>query len=205
VVDLFGENYAPTYKRRAKGLVKSGRARWSDDNETEICLLVSPAQILEEDNTMHIYDNDGNRIDNHLPETPTLPKTPTVSETKTPELTIGYILSQMEKIHADNKYIYEAITQVSAIKTHEPSMNAADYGSQSKADAIGIIVSSRETTNQKLLDMYNKMYEDLRPSKVSGADRAKVLELISEMSENDETVGEILAGYVGQYFKEAFK
>ena len=200
----------PTYKRRAKGLVKSGRARWSDDNETEICLLASPAQIFEEDNTMDIYDNDGNIIvDANLPEAPTLPETPTTGEIKNPELTIGYILGQMERIRADSKYIYEALKQISQIKTHEPSLNAHDIGSQAKAEAIGTIVNSREMTNQKLLDMYSKMYDDMKPSNASGAakdkDKAKILELMAEMSENDEEIGHVFANYIGQYFKEVFR
>ncbi len=45
VTDEQGNNYLPTYLRRAKGLVKHGRARWMDDNR--ICLTCPPEQISE--------------------------------------------------------------------------------------------------------------------------------------------------------------
>ena len=159
---------------------------------------------------MNIYDNDGNIIaDANLPEAPALPEASTTGEIKNPELTIGYVLGQIERIRADNKYIYEALKQISEIKTHEPSMNAADYASQAKAEAVGVIVNSRETTNQKLLDMYGKMYDDMKPSNATSTakdkDKAKILELMAEMSENDEEIGHVFANYIGQYFKEVFR
>ncbi len=45
VTDEQGNTYQPTYLRRAKGLVKHGRARWMDDNH--ICLTCPPEQITE--------------------------------------------------------------------------------------------------------------------------------------------------------------
>ena len=158
---------------------------------------------------MNIYDNDGNIIaDANFTAASTLPETPTAGE-RIPELTIGYILGQMERIRADNQYIYEAFKQISEIRPLEPSMNAADYGSQSKADTIGIIVSSRETTNQRLLETYSKMYDDVKPSNASSTakdkDKAKILELMAQMSEDDEDIAHTFAGYIGQYFKEVFR
>ena len=68
VVDLSGKSYEATYIKRAKGLVKSGRAMWSDNNKSKICLLVSSAQTFEEDNKMEIYDNNGNKMnERHSP------------------------------------------------------------------------------------------------------------------------------------------
>ncbi len=46
VVDEFGHEYEATYPKRAKGLVKSGRARFVDTNR--ICLLRPPKQNLED-------------------------------------------------------------------------------------------------------------------------------------------------------------
>ena len=49
VVDSQGNEYEATYPKRAKGLVKSGRARFVGDNK--ICLACPPSDKLE-DNKM---------------------------------------------------------------------------------------------------------------------------------------------------------
>jgi hypothetical protein len=46
VVDEQGHVYGATYPKRAKGLVKNGRARFVDENT--ICLACPPNQILED-------------------------------------------------------------------------------------------------------------------------------------------------------------
>jgi hypothetical protein len=51
VTDNQGNAYEPTYLRRAKGLVKSGRARWVD--EEHICLTCPPERFETEDNNMN--------------------------------------------------------------------------------------------------------------------------------------------------------
>ncbi|MDD4264064.1 MAG: hypothetical protein PHD88_08495 [Firmicutes bacterium] len=50
VIDEQGNKYEATYPRRAKGLVKSGRARLIDDNK--ICLLDPPKKPVWGENTM---------------------------------------------------------------------------------------------------------------------------------------------------------
>ena len=46
VVDEFGNEYEATYPKRAKGLVKNGRARFVDENK--ICLACPPNKKLED-------------------------------------------------------------------------------------------------------------------------------------------------------------
>lgn len=48
VVDEQGHSYGATYPKRAKGLVKNGRARFVDENT--ICLACPPNEILEDNN-----------------------------------------------------------------------------------------------------------------------------------------------------------
>ena len=48
VVDEQGNEYEATYPKRAKGLVKNGRARFVGENK--ICLACPPDKILEEEN-----------------------------------------------------------------------------------------------------------------------------------------------------------
>ena len=47
VVDENGNQYEATYPKRARNLVKNGRARYIDDNK--ICLACPPSIELEED------------------------------------------------------------------------------------------------------------------------------------------------------------
>ena len=55
VVDEFGKEYEATYIKRAKGLVKNGRARFI--NENSICLACPPINYLEDKIMDTNYDN----------------------------------------------------------------------------------------------------------------------------------------------------
>lgn len=91
VVDEQGNKYEATYPRRAKGLVKHGRARFVDEHT--IC-LACPPQIETEDNTMS--------------------ENTAKSETMvTKKYTVEYVLEQIEKITADTTYLLEAIKECS--------------------------------------------------------------------------------------------
>lgn len=91
VVDEQGNQYEATYPKRAKGLVKNGRARFVNDHT--IC-LACPPQIETEDNTMS-------------------ENTEKVETITTKTYTAEYILAQIEKIAADTAYLLEAIRQCS--------------------------------------------------------------------------------------------
>ena len=53
VTDEAGNRYEATYPKRAKGLVKHGRARFTDESQTEIILTCPPNQtMILEDKTM---------------------------------------------------------------------------------------------------------------------------------------------------------
>lgn len=120
VVDELGKEYEATYPKRAKGLVKNGRARFIDENK--IC-LVCPPKIME---------------DNNMSST-------TKTTTKTKEkLTINYVLNQIEQIVKDTEYIHDALVQLAVMPKSEPG----DIAGQEKAKAIGDIVRCRETTNK---------------------------------------------------------
>ena len=137
VVDEQGNYYEATYPKRAKGLVKNGRARFIDENT--ICLACPPCDM--EDNNM------SNNTENIAMETKPAEK-----------LTMDYILGQIEKIATETEYLHNAISELS--KTN--SVGPGDVGTQEKAHALGEIVTSREHTNQRLLSLYEKMYDDLK-------------------------------------------
>lgn len=136
VVDEAGNVYEPTWPKRAKGLVKNGRARFVDENK--ICLACPPVMKTEDkqmSNTNNIFG----------------------------EMTVQDILVRIASIVNQTSYIAEV---AEALK----SMGDGDSGDmyspgnvmgQAKAEALGAIVTTRETTNQQILKLYEKMYDDL--------------------------------------------
>jgi hypothetical protein len=66
------------------------------------------------------------------------------------------LLSQLQTDHA---YMQEALQELERMPgNHVPG----DIAGQARAMATAEIVKARETTNQQLLAIYSKMYEDLR-------------------------------------------
>jgi hypothetical protein len=84
VIDWQGNEYEATYPKRAKGLVKNGRARFVDEHT--ICLACPPNIILE---------------DNYMSDNMINEKTEAASNPMTP--TLDYILSRIDQIINDNK------------------------------------------------------------------------------------------------------
>lgn len=151
VVDNQGNEYEATYSKRAKGLVKNGRARFIDENK--IC-LVCPPKIKTEDKNMSenkpviVEEND---------------KTPIEEPQK---LTINYVLEQIEKIQNQTDHIGMALA---ALGNMVPKANGTtpDVAGAEQAEAISEVVESREATNQKLIALYEKMYDDLTSKETS--------------------------------------
>ena len=153
VVDELGNEYEATYPKRAKGLVKNGRARFIDDNT--ICLACPPHTELEEATV------------SSTTKTTTKPKD---------KLTINYVLNQIEQIVKDNEYIHNALEQLALMPKSDPG----DIAGQEKAKAIGDIVRCRETTNQQALRLYEKMYDDLKPQSVMPSERMQIIHSLIE-------------------------
>ena len=129
VVDEQGNQYEATYPKRAKGLVKNGRARFVDDHT--ICLACPPDVDLEDK---------------------------TMSENK--EISIAYLLEQIEKIAAQTDYLNVAIEKLAKLEYCAPECGSPP---DERAKALGDIVRCRETTNQQLIAFYQKLYEDIKP------------------------------------------
>lgn len=136
VVDELGHEYEATYPKRAKGLVKSGRARFVDANR--ICLL-RPPQIDLEDESM---------------------------EQNSTALTAREIFDQIVKLQGDLKNIRETTELIQAIRdTNQSNGNdSVELDTQvvvAKIDALVDVFESREGTYQQMLSVYEKMYDDL--------------------------------------------
>ena len=78
------------------------------------------------------------------------------------ELTMEYVLSRIDQIMKDTAHIHEAMKAISGMPVNE-SPNGG-YGDQAKGEAIANAVQSRETTNQQMLKLLEKMYDDLKPN-----------------------------------------
>ena len=165
VVDEQGKIYEATYPKRAKGLVKSGRARFVAENK--ICLACPPNQNLEDkdmsENTMTIEN---------------------AQETKSIEITVEYALAQIEKILADTQHIQEALFALRDVQSKGPG----DMGAQGIAQGIADVVRCRETTNQQMLAFYQKMYDELKTEKenaeVDPAVRQQFLDFVMATTTN---------------------
>ena len=165
VVDEKGKELGATYPKRAKGLVKKGRARFIDVNR--IC-LACPAEEITEDEIMSDIKIDkatGEVIENTknsgIPEIPVngaIPEIPVNTKNENAMPTLGYILERIDSIAKDNQYIHDALSQLSELKTAGPG----DICGQSKADAISHVVDAREETNRKLRSFYEMLYKDVQ-------------------------------------------
>ena len=134
VVDEAGNVYEPTWPKRAKGLVKHGRARFVDENR--ICLTCPPDKTEE----------------THMSNTSIFG-----------EMTVADILTRINNIINQTSYITSAFESLVQMGDGD-SGNCGAPGNimgKAKADAVAEVVRARETTNQQILRLYEKMYDDL--------------------------------------------
>ena len=136
VVDEAGNVYEPTWPKRAKGLVKNGRARFVDENK--ICLACPPVMKTEDkqmSNTNNIFG----------------------------EMTVQDILVRIASIVNQTSYIAEVAEALKTMGDGDSgdSCSPGNLMGQAKAEALGAIVTTREATNQQILKLYEKMYDDM--------------------------------------------
>ena len=170
VVDSSGKIIGRTYEKRAKGLVKKGRARFTDENRIT---------LLPSEDAHEYIETEGNKMDERI----NTENIENISEENS-QYTIESVMQCMKKILDDTQYIKDAIFNVTEI----PSGDAGDCGSpgdiagKAKAEAISTIVRERENTNQKLIDFYNKVYNDLKAQQFSASDVEKKIQLLNTLS-----------------------
>ena len=133
VIDGQGNKYEETYPKRARGLVKNGRARFVDEHT--ICLVCPPDMRTE----------DGKMSEN------------------TSKCTVGSVLDSIERITRDTAYISEALKEIAAMEDTGETGPCETIGpTAAKAQAIESIIAEREETNRRLIAFYSKVYDDLR-------------------------------------------
>ena len=198
VVDENGNEYEATYPKRARGLVKKGRARFID--ESTICLACPPDNISEDsimteekntykdantedigvsENTNIIDENTGasDLAESTEPET----KTET-AETAEENITVREILKRIDDISTDGAFLTSAISELANVQIS----GVGDIGAQEKARAFGEMVKAREETNRRLIDFYEKIYQDVKPkTKKSDNDNKLLWKLLTEIGNPD--------------------
>ncbi len=90
------------------------------------------------------------------------------------ELTMSYLLAKIDEIAKNTDYLSESFEEIGAPST-DPT----------KAQAIADVVGYRETTNQQLLRLYERMYEDLTCPR-TGDIRERALGVLKEAVGSDE-------------------
>ena len=154
VVDESGRRYEATWPKRAKGLVKSGRARFID--EDTICLACPPNSDDLEEHIMTDKTITEPALDSGVGPEPE----PLVKAAGTVEFSIPYILAQMAALQSDTGYIHNALDSLLGITSgkHPVDTNVAGPSPvASAAEAVGTIIASREATNQQLLKIYYQL------------------------------------------------
>jgi len=175
VVDEQGKEYGATWPRRAKGLVKNGRARFISENK--ICLACPPDFILED---KEMSDRENMEMDVELG---TAEAFANLDSEEGQTVNLAYILKQMEKIQEQTAYLNKAIDGLGKMTDGDSGETGApgNIMGAEKAKALGDIVRCRETTNQSLLKLYEKMYNDM-PARIAA--RAQVFDMIKHVVGN---------------------
>ena len=137
VVDEQGNEYEATYPKRAKGLVKNGRAHFIGENR--ICLM-RPPNSKSEDNNMS--DTIG-----------------------TEKFTIDYILEQISKLQEQLLNLNNTINNIGCVedsnRSGDEDISVNAEVAVKKVEAMSDVFYRREDSLQKLLGIYDKMYDDL--------------------------------------------
>ena len=147
VVDEQGNEYEATYPKRAKGLVKNGRARFVDENK--ICLACPPDKILEEEKMSNNTNNKSEQKVNGITEQ---------------QIFEQITLLQKQLTDENAMPLYHLSQAVTAIANTEEDADAA-AGKEEQITEVCSVFKARETTLLQLLMMYEKMYADIQIAK----------------------------------------
>ena len=138
VVDEQGNEYEATYPKRAKGLVKNGRARFVGENK--ICLACPPDKNLEEENMANNINK--NQVFNQI------------TELQKSLESIDEFLFKIQCVTDSQSYVEQ--------EDGEPiTLDYLPDVAMEKIKAIREIVLEREKTINKMLDFYLKLYQDI--------------------------------------------
>lgn len=150
VVDEQGNEYEATWPKRARGLVKNGRARFLSENK--ICLACPPITDLEDNEMTDIENNNIKVTENDVPKSESVEV-----------IDLAYIFKQIKEIQTQTEYLNGVINTLSQMSDGDSGEGGSpgNIQGQAKAQALGDVVRCRETTNQQLLNFYITVYNDM--------------------------------------------
>ena len=209
VVDEQGNEYEATYPKRAKGLVKNGRARFLD--ESTICLACPPDTVMEDIIMKNTKETGAEVIVNDTTDEVTAVQQQAqaaaeeavayeeafeaayqkASEARpangVPEkkaaYTIEYALEQLEKVREDSaRFAQEMQERINAIC--ERSETAGSFNTQCGIDVLGGLLEKQDALYNKLMDFYTGMISDLKrdTAKAPAVDPEKFMEFVKDCS-----------------------
>lgn len=192
VVDGAGNPLQSTYRKRALGLVKHGRARFIDPDTIE---LTRPPDPQGEETIMQTQSQDQDT-------TTTAPfgvnsGSPASQTPSSRPVAASDILERIDMLIAETAYLRESVHALKQIESAGvgDAGSRGDIGTQAKATAIASVVEQREQTNQKMIALLDRMYDDLSPSTAMrkqprSPEETKLIErLIDQSSEmSDDTL-----------------
>ncbi|MBE6616124.1 MAG: hypothetical protein E7631_12570 [Ruminococcaceae bacterium] len=196
---MHGNEREPTWPKRAEGLVKKGRAYrlaedhiclidpsdGQSDHAEENCTAVHPSDIqkISEETYMNTQEN----VKNEAIETEKI-----AEEIRSwGKLSMDYVLDKIEAVRKDSEYLYKT---VHALEAMQVSQGPEDIAGQAKAQALADVVRCRETTNQQLIQLYTRMYDDLKPtggSCESTSTRLQALEMVKHLIVNADDMDDL--------------
>ena len=140
VIDAEGNVYEATWPKRARGLVKSGRARFV--NQNTICLARPP--VYAEGKCMNAFiDPEGKNG-----EAAAAPEQRPNGGQEIPDT--AYVVRKIDEILAGNAELRAAIAQMEHLE-------------DTPAEALSHMMEARETTNQRLIDLLTNILETVKP------------------------------------------
>ena len=141
VVDEQGHEYGATYPKRAKGLVKNGRARFVDEHT--ICLACPPNEFLEENNMSENTNNNVVLTEKEIFDQIVLLQKQLTEQSSTSLYRLGEALCGARGENEDGQLSDEQVANICAV------------------------FAQREETLHQMLNFYCSLYNDVRRMKCS--------------------------------------
>ena len=172
VVDEQGNEYGATYPKRAKGLVKKGRARFVEENK--ICLACPPGLFLEDNKMTDNSDKKAETVQNAKDaaaeairwqnefeqEYSRLSDTSVSNENNLSSMGIFEQLTVLQKQLTENSQTsFERLSEAIA-----PALSSDGIEEESRELISDLIKAfrAREVTLLNILSIYKQMYEDIQ-------------------------------------------
>lgn len=132
------------------------------------------------------------------------PFPPAPKKSGSEKYSIDYALEQIEKISSSAAYLDNIVSELRQNKTAD---GVGDIANQAKAQALADVVRWREATNQRLLDFYVKMVDDLKPKdytdKMLAVFDNAIAGITGSMEDSAEDISDAIDA-VRQIFRENF-